>query len=513
MKTLLLLVTLLAVPVAPAFAQQNDPPDGTRISTAQVSGFEFGKLSAGLQEQITKLAGTPLNRQDLRELAARIEAEQPRHVAAFRITADADGNARVVFVVARMRDPEQQQANVNTKYIVEEVRVRGVSQSAIDMQLRDEMNAMVGKPLDSEQVERLEARLRAAFPDYDISRRTVRGSEQGKVNLIIDLQRSERSRWLRFEPIEANGTYHSDQGWGSYVEIPIGGRDIRVTPLFAIDTTDDLLEEYSGLGIRFEARRVGTERLGFSLEGTWFNQEWREQTLFALALNPTIPGPYSERSTFTPMMSFAILPQLRISGGVSIAELEPLDTLVPQPPSTMANAVVGSLGFNYGQRTEKGPRHAVEAALTVRSGTRSLESDYEYTRSLGQAEYMFGRKSHNIFVSAMGGVIDGDAPLFERFALGDARTLRGWDKFQISPAGGDRMFHATVEYRFKFVNAFVDTGSVWNDGAEQKTRVSTGFGVFAGPVYMTLGIPLNTDDLRAVFMMGLRFKGPGFKKY
>jgi hypothetical protein len=45
-----------------------------------------------------------------------------------------------------MRDPEQQ-GNINTKYVVEEVRVRGVSQSAIDMQLRDDITALVGKPL------------------------------------------------------------------------------------------------------------------------------------------------------------------------------------------------------------------------------------------------------------------------------------------------------------------------------------------------------------------------------
>jgi hypothetical protein len=277
--------------------------------------------------------------------------------------------------------------------------------------------------------------------------------------------------------------------------MPIGGRNIRVTPLFAIDTTDDLLEEYSGLGLRFEARKLGTERLGLSLEGTWFNQNWREQTFFALALNPTVPSLYSERSTFTPMVSFAITQQLRISGGVSIAELEPLETLIPLPHSTMANVAIGSIGYNFRQRDSGGARHTVDAAFTLRAGTSSLESDYDYTRSLGQAEYLFGHKDHTVLVSGMGGVINGDAPMFERFALGDARTLRGWDKFQISPIGGNRMFHASVEYRFKWVQVFADTGSVWSDGTERKVRASAGFGLLAGPVYMNLGIPLNTDDL------------------
>ena len=179
MKTLrlfLALLTLTAAPVMPAFAQQADPPDGTRIGSAQVSGLDLDRLSPGLREQLGKLVGTALNRQELRALAARIEEEQPRHVAALRVTADPDGSARVVFVVARMRDSEQQQQNINTKYIVEEVRVRGVSQSAIDKQLMDDINAQIGKPLDPDQAERIDARLRAAFPDYDISRRTSKGS-------------------------------------------------------------------------------------------------------------------------------------------------------------------------------------------------------------------------------------------------------------------------------------------------------------------------------------------------
>jgi hypothetical protein len=516
MKTLRLILTALIITLAAlteAFGQQTDVPEGTRIGSVQVSGFEFAKLSPGLQEQINKIVGTPLNRQELRELAARIEGEQPRHVAAFRVSADPDASARIVFVVARMRDPEQQ-ANINTKYIVEEVRTRGVSQSAIEKALIDDMNALVGKPLDSEQAERIENRLRAAFPDYDVSHRTARGSEVGKIDLIFELRRTERSRWLRFEPIEANGTYHTEQGWGMFVEIPIGGRDIRVTPLFAWDTTDDLLEEYDGLGIRFEARRLGTERLGLSLEGTWFNQEWRDQTIVASALNPTLPGLYSERSTFTPMLSFAITRNLRISGGVGITELEALEALIPQPPPTMANVGIGSIGYSFDHRERNGePGHNVEAAFTVRSGMSSLESDYEYTRSLGQAEYRFKLKKHRVIVSGMGGVINGEAPMFERFALGDARTLRGWDKFQISPVGGDQMFHTTVEYRWSGLQVFFDTGSVWNKGADRQVRSSVGFGFASDQAYLTLGIPLNTDDLSVSFMMGLRFKGPGFKKY
>jgi outer membrane protein assembly factor BamA len=115
-----------------------------------------------------------------------------------------------------------------------------------------------------------------------------------------------------------------------------------------------------------------------------------------------------------------------------------------------------------------------------------------------------------VLVSGLAGFIDGHAPLFERFTLGDVRTLRGWDKYDISPAGAERMFHGSLEYRFSVVQLFVDVGSVWNEGTERKIRASTGVGVVAGPVFMTVGVPIDTNDLRAVFMMGYRFGSFGF---
>ena len=517
MKTLTLLVMIVASVGTPAQQQQQDPPDGTKIAFAQVSGIDTDKLSPGLLERIARLADAPLDRQQLRDLAGQIEAEQPRYVAAFRVTSQPDGTARVVFLVARMRDPEHQ-ANINTKYIVEDVKVRGVSDSRIDTQLRDEMNALAGKMLDSDETERIEARLKASFPDYDIYRRTERGSEQGKVKVVFVLLRSEQSRWLRFEPSMSNLTFHSDQGWGAFLELPIIARDFKITPMVPIDTTEELLEEYTGFGIRFEARKLGTERLGLSLEGIWYNQDWRDQTLAAVALNAALPGLYEERSGFTPMVSFAITPQLRVSGGVSINELDPIESELELRSSTMANAMVGSVGYDLrsrGTRTNTiGFRHDVSAAFTVRKGARSLESDYEYTRSIAQASYMLSQGRHRVLVSGMGGVIDGTAPMYERFALGDSRTLRGWDKYEISPAGGDRMFHTSVEYRFNPFAVFIDTGSVWNTRVDPKWRVSAGFGLQAGPFYMTLAMPVNTDELKAVFLIGLRFSaGVGFRKY
>jgi len=181
----------------------------------------------------------------------------------------------------------------------------------------------------------------------------------------------------------------------------------------------------------------------------------------------------------------------------------------------MANAAIGSVRFKQQWGESSRPAHSLSAAFTVRAGTTALESDFSYERYLGEASYFrrWGRR-HGVLVSGRAGRIDGTAPLFERFSLGDSRTLRGWDKYDIAPAGGDRMFHSSLEYHRRSLMLFLDAGSVWDHGADQKARFSTGIGFTPGPLFFILGFPLNTDEFRAVFTMGVRFGlNLGFEKF
>ena len=69
------------------------------------------------------------------------------------------------------------------------------------------------------------------------------------------------------------------------------------------------------------------------------------------------------------------------------------------------------------------------------------------------------------------------------------------------------MFHSSIEYRFSGAGAFLDVGSVWDEGAPRKMRASTGLAFRAGPAFLTVGFPLNTDDVRAVVSLGIRLNG------
>jgi hypothetical protein len=496
-----IITTLLLLTAPSAHAQDTTPPDGTRIASAQVSGLALPRLSPGLQEDIGTLAGRPLDREQLRALAARIESEHPRYVAAVRITTDTEGNARVVFVVARMQDPDDE-ANINAKYIVEQVEILGIDDDALDAEMRADQLALKDKPLDSELAERLHARLRAAFTDYSVSRQTRRGSQPGQIRLVFDLERTEESRWLRFEPLEANLLYHSDQGWGAKLPLNMNGSNFQVVPYFAFDVRDDLIEEYSGFGFRFESRKLGTERLGASFEWSSLDQTWIDQTLAALPANPQIPALYRNRMTVTPLLKFAATRRLTVGGGVHIAELDALDEA--SSDGRMANAAVGLVRFKQQWKPTTDVQHDLEAAFLMRVGTDALESDLEYERYFGHAAYVFRKDKHRVLAMSQFGGITGHAPLFERFSLGDSRTLRGWNKYDITPVGGDRMFYGSVEYRYSALGLFLDSGSVWDTGTDRRVRFSTGFGFTPGPMFVTVGFPLNTDEFGAVFTIGLR---------
>lgn len=318
------------------------------------------------------------------------------------------------------------------------------------------------------------------------------------------MERGEDLRWLHFTPTHSKFLFHSEQGWSGLLDVPIRGSDWRVTPFFALDNRDDLVEEYSGVGGRVETRRIGTERLGASLEMAWYEQTWQDVTLAALALDPRIPEAYQNRSMVAPLAQFAITPRIRVGGGVSINELESLSR---SSASQMANAAVLSVG--YDQRWKRpDSTHQAEATFEMRNGTEALQSDLVYKRYLLNGRYVYERGRSEVLATATAGGITSDgkqAPLFERFTIGDSATLRGWDKYDIAPTGGERLFYWSLEYRNRGFAFFFDAGLIKDAGTDGTTRTSTGFGYHHDHVFITLGFPLNTDNLNVMFMAGVRF--------
>jgi len=499
--SLLLLFLALCVPWQAAQAQDTEPPEGTIIESVDVRGLPRDNLSPGLRGELDGLTGERLNRPRLTELAARIEAERPDVVVAVRTAASPDGRARVTFLVVSISDDGSLVENINARYTVESVEIQGIPDSEISQALRDRLQALVGRRLDHDEAEELDDRLEAERPGFDVTRRISRGSERGRIRVVFEFSEKEGTRWIPFTASRSKFVYHSEQGWSGVLDIPMGNRNHRVTAGFAFDNNDDLIEEYSGFRFGFESRKLATDRLGARIEISDFNQTWKDPTLLALAVDPGIPEPYRERLTVDPSVTFALTPFVRVTGGASISELESLSN---SPASQMASALLARV--DYDQRWHQ-PRvtQRVEASYEFRSATEALESDLIYKRHLGKVRYRYTQRRSTVIADLALGGITGDAPLFERFSLGDSSTLRGWNKYDIAPAGGDRVFHASLEYRYRVLGLFLDSGSVWDSNSEMRIRLSSGFGVQSDNAFVTLAFPLNSDDLGVTFTMGVRF--------
>jgi hypothetical protein len=498
----LLLLGVFVAPTAIA-AQMPDAAEGTRIQSTQVSGIDIDRISPGLRRDIDALVGTPLSWTAVKSLASRIEQERPGFAASVRAIPSGD-EARVVFFVARLQDDRRLEENINARYTVESAHVEGLPEQGISPSLQADIQALVGTSVDHDALEKLATRLRGELPGYDVDRKMKRGTRRGQLDVEFTIRKGEDLRWLHFVPSQSKFLYHSEQGWSGLLTPLIGDRDWRVTPMLALDNRDDLVEEYSGFGVRVESRKIGTDRLGVSFEMSWLEQTWQDATLAALAATPAIPEAYRDRTTVAPSAVFAITSHLRVGGGVSINELESLSR---SPASQTANAAVVLLGYDQ-EWKRTGWTQRVETLFDVRRGVDALQSDLLYTRYFGRARYEYERGSSVVIASGMAGRITSDAnqaPLFERFTLGDSSTLRGWNKYDIAPVGGEYMFHASTEYRHRGLAFFFDLGSLWDRDTASHVRTSAGVGYHLDNVFFTLGFPINTDDVDAMFMAGVRF--------
>lgn len=500
-RRLLVLITLVSCISVAVSAQEADAPEGTRIVSAQISGLDNDQLSPNLRREISELVGKPLNWSEVGDLAGRIESERPGVVAAVRAVQTPDAGAKVVIFIARISGDQRLEENINARYTIESVAIEGVPEGDVSQELRTELRALVGGDVDHAVLERFADRLRVELRGYEVERKMRRGSRRGRLRLIYEVHKGETSRLLHFAPSTSKFIYHSSQGWSGLLDLRLGNRDFRVTPLFAFGNGDDLIEEYSGYGVRMESRNVGTDRLGISLQLSSFDQTWEGSTLAALASNPSIPEAYRTRSTVEPMISFAVNPHLHVSGGFSVSEMESLSR---SPATQMANSLVASIGYEQTWRQGESRRTA-QAILTVRSASTTLQSDLDYTRYLIGANHQFQWGDSTALASVTAGRITGQAPLFERFSLGDSSTLRGWDKYDIAPAGGDRMFGASLEYRNHGLALFLDAGSVWDRQTPSRLRTSAGFGYHRENVFLTFGFPLNTKDVDGTVALGVRF--------
>ncbi len=122
-----------------------------------------------------------------------------------------------------------------------------------------------------------------------------------------------------------------------------------------------------------------------------------------------------------------------------------------------------------------------------------------------EARYRFHRRHTDLSVGFQGGEIIGVAPLFERFVLGNAETLRGWNKFDLDPLGGSHMVHGSIDYSYSGFLVFYDTGAVWDVPAQREQKQSLGAGCKKGGFQLAVAFPVKSGAPNPVFYAGMNF--------
>jgi outer membrane translocation and assembly module TamA len=211
---------------------------------------------------------------------------------------------------------------------------------------------------------------------------------------------------------------------------------------------------------------------------------------------------------YEPSATFVLAAPLTLTVGLSF---EQLNNLSSATRSESANAVINTLRYRqrwgFGDSTQE-----LDAGYSLRAATTLLGTNLAYTRHMARLKYNYSSRVQSVEVTVIAGAIYGQAPLFERFALGDSTLLRGWNKYDLDPLGGNRLAYGSVTYGYHVMRVFYDTGSVWDQGKSPEAKESLGVGVSSGlgvlergAFLVALAFPLREGHMTPVVIAGMNF--------
>jgi len=393
--------------------------------------------------------------------------------------------------------------NVNRRYIVDSVSVsgRGWRSDVVEPSekfsngLRKDMLALVGQKLNPGILDELATRLKKELSARDVTHHIVRSEVPDHIRVEFEVRQASMG-------ITANLTkllYNSKQGWSGGGMVGVTARQ-NTFLVGLISDGDTLNERFAGINARYENKHLGTDRLGFRVDVESYHDQWNHYTTDALASNPGVTGDaYRTRQTFAPMLSITLAKPLTLEVG---AAFERFGSPVSEGITEGANAVVTSLRYHR-RLTESDFQQEIYADYSLRAATRLLDSDFVFASHLAGLHYRVGRGKHKFTEAVAVGAVTGRAPLSDRFVAGNGYYLRGWNKYDIDPIGGNRLAHNTVDYRYGPFQAFYDAGAVWDSGQPVNIRHSLGIGVRESVFALAMAFPLRSGHVEPVFMMGI----------
>ena len=398
--------------------------------------------------------------------------------------------------------------NVNSRYIIESIHFVDQRQYKLSTSALDEISRLVGAKVSSEALDRLALRIRAELRAHDVTFKLTRGAQPEAVRVLIQVDRAGGS----FDASVPNLSYNSTLGFTGTGQLTstIGANAFT---LRALHDGDTLIERFSGIQAKYERVGLAHGRISLGFEFDGYQDQYSNSTIAALANSSQTSslgaGAYGSRLNYEPSATFVLAAPLTLTVGLSF---EQLNNLPSAARSESANAVINTLRYHR-RWTESGDStQELDAGYSLRAATTALGSDLAYTRHVAHLKYNYSSRTQSVEVTMLAGAIYGQAPLFERFALGDSTLLRGWNKYDLDPLGGNRLAYGSVTYGYHIMRVFYDTGSVWDQGKSPEAKDSAGIGVSSGlgvlekgAFLVALAFPLRQGHVTPVLIAGMNF--------
>jgi hypothetical protein len=406
---------------------------------------------------------------------------------------------------------EQERAsdlNVNSRYTIESINFIDQRDYKLSTSALEDIRRLIGAKVNTEALDHLVQRIRAELHAHEVTFKLTRGAAPEAVKVLIHVDRAAGA-------VEASVPklgYNSQLGFTGIGEVTSTLGPNALTFQMLRDS-DSLIETFSGIQAKYDRLSLagGRIRLGFEFDA--YEDQYNSSTLAAIdgASRPSSlsAGAYGSRLNYEPSATFVLAAPLTLTVGLSFEQLSSLPSAA-RPES--ANAVINTLRYHQRWTGSGGNKQELDAGYSLRAATTLLGSNLAYTRHLAHARYSYARDSQSIEVAVVAGAVYGQAPLFERFALGDSTMLLGWNKYNLDPVGGNRLAYGSVTYGYHIMRVFYDTGSVWDQGKPPEVKQSAGVGVSSGlgvlekgAFLLALAFPLEGGHVTPVLIAGMTF--------
>lgn len=401
----------------------------------------------------------------------------------------------------------QTDLNVNSRYTIESIGFTGERHYRLSTSAIQEMQRLIGSKLSTDAVLRLAGRIRNELRAHDVTFKLTRGGAPECVKVLLAVDKGGNN----FDLSIPKFAYNSTQGWTAIGEATatIGANAITVG---ALTDGDTLAERFSGVKLKYNHLLLANNRVHLAFEFDAFHEQYDHATLNALDSNTTSSlgaGAYRSRLNFEPSATFVLAKPLTLTVGMSFEKLEPQ---LSAARSDLANAVINTLRYHRRWEASDATNQELDAGYSLRAATKMLGTDLAYTRQAVNVRYDYRHDHQSVEVALVAGMISGRAPLFERFVLGNSTTLRGWNKYDIDPLGGNRAVHGSVTYGYHIMRVFYDAGAVWDSGTSPQPRHSAGIGISSGlglfqkgAFLLAVAFPIRQGHADPVFIAGMNF--------